>query len=482
MCRCRLADPGPAAGGRPARWLGAPLGALAAAPPAHCCGRSRGSHRQSTTYGALPHAALAVMARPAAAKLLLLVPLAAAAPSFTCRHPTGPPTLTLDASTGNYAIHFRGVVGAEAEILGGSPTVTLPSAPYRVLHGGSWLNSTAGGGLVLQPPAETRSGHDQHGAWSAVILRWKVMGQQQQQHVRAVSPSSPPTWVTRFRCYNHTGTVVFTQSFPDGLHDTAGSTQKGRSVNRPSTAFPAFGATVVSFQGSHDALQQQTLGIVTFEGQNAAPTTKVGTWPDTSRGGYDGGPIAVFPQLDLAQGVALLSPLTQFLDTLHAKLFSDDALSFGIGGMITDVPADFSVDFVASFSYPPVPSGAEGSDRYAGLMAQAWMTWGDFLLEHYQQQRSRPDASPWISQLGYSTTGVFHCKPRPTQIFVLSCFTGPSGVPATQTTRATAKATPTVRIAPTTTTRSCLTATPTKTLSCRSTRTLRPQVSHTAGG
>ena len=73
----------------------------------------------------------------------------------------------------------------------------------------------------------------------------------------------------------------------------------------------------------------------------------------------------------------------------------------------------FSVDFVASFSSPSsAPSQEEeGGDRYAGLMARAWMGWGDFLLEHYNQQRTRPDASPWISQLGYSSTGVFHCKP-----------------------------------------------------------------------
>ena len=77
-------------------------------------------------------------------------------------------------------------------------------------------------------------------------------------------------------------------------------------------------------------------------------------------------------QHDLTQGIALLSPLTQFLDTLHAKLFDDDALSFGIGGMITDVPAGFSIDFVASFSYPSAPSQEEeGGDRYAGLMARA---------------------------------------------------------------------------------------------------------------
>jgi hypothetical protein len=326
------------------------------------------------------------MAWPAPLLGRLLIPLAAATPppSFTCHHPTGLPTLTLDPSTGDYALHLSGV--------------TLPSAPYRVLHGGSWVNSTAGEGLLLQS-TDARTGHDQHGAWTAVDLLWQV------QHSRGSMAAESTVWVTSFRCYNSTGAVVFTQTFPDGLHDVDAST-KERSVNRPSTAFPAFASPSFLLEGSNAS--QHTLGMVTFQGQNAAPTTKVGTWPDASRGGYDSGPFAVFQQHDLAQGIALLSPLTQFLDTLHAKLSSDDALSFGIGGMITHVPVGFSVDFLASFSYPLAPN-AEGSDRYAGLMARAWMAWGDLLLEHYQQQRTRPDASPWISQLGYSTTGVFHC-------------------------------------------------------------------------
>ena len=256
--------------------------------------------------------------------VLLMAPLVAAAPPFTCSHPGGAPTLTLDPSTGAYAIHLGAGVGA-----GG---VSLPSAPYRMLHGGHWLNSTAGGGLTLQqPPAETHRGHDQHGAWSAVDLRWQVAKGQ------GDSAAAAPSWVTSFRCYNRTGAVVFTQTFPDGLRDAAGGTKEPmRSVNRPSTAFPAFGlpATTlgtVSFQGGNAGqttragtlpnASQQTLGMVTFQGQNAAPTTKVGTWPDASRGGYDGGPLAVFQQHDLTQGIALLSPLTQFLDTLHAKLF-----------------------------------------------------------------------------------------------------------------------------------------------------------------
>ena len=261
--------------------------------------------------------------------VLLMAPLVAAAPPFTCSHPSGAPTLTLDPSTGAYAIHLlRGGVGA----LAGGTGVSLPSAPYRMLHGGRWLNSTAGGGLTLQqPPAETHSGHDQHGAWSAVDLRWQVAKGQ------GDSAAAAPSWVTSFRCYNRTGAVVFTQTFPDGLRGAAGGTKEPmRSVNRPSTAFPAFGlpATTlgtVSFQGGNAGqttragtlpnASQQTLGMVTFQGQNAAPTTKVGTWPDASRGGYDGGPLAVFQQHDLTQGIALLSPLTQFLDTLHAKLF-----------------------------------------------------------------------------------------------------------------------------------------------------------------
>jgi hypothetical protein len=331
-----------------------------------------------------------------AAMARLLLPLAACLPlasggagssSFVCSRPaaaagaTPPtPTLALDTGTGAYTLHLAGA---------GS---SLPSAPYRVLHGGRWLNSTAGEGLELHSRT-ARSGSDQHGEWSAVDLRWHLAAAQRAGRAAAASPES--VWVTTFRCYNRSGMVVFTQRFPDGLTDTAAAGE--RSINRPSTAFPAFG------------MPGTTLGMVTFQGQNAAPTTQVGTWPDASRGGYDGGPVAVFTK-DLRQGIALLSPLTQFMSVLHAKLFADDALSFGIGGLLRSVPAGFSVDFVVSFSYPAA-AAAEEEDRFAGLMARAWMGWGDVLLRHYNQQRTRPDASPWISQLGYSTTGVFHYNP-----------------------------------------------------------------------
>ena len=101
-----------------------------------------------------------------AAMARLLLPLAACLPlasggagssSFVCSRPaaaagaTPPtPTLTLDTGTGAYTLHLAGA---------GS---SLPSAPYRVLHGGRWLNSTAGEGLELHSRT-ARSGSDQHG-------------------------------------------------------------------------------------------------------------------------------------------------------------------------------------------------------------------------------------------------------------------------------------------------------------------------------
>lgn len=338
----------------------------------------------------------ALCRRMVALWLLACLPLASSGAtrgtSFTCSQPGAAgqqptPTLTLDPSTGLYAIHLRD----------GS---AVPSAPYRVLYHGRWLNSTQGEGLELQSPAVALSGSDQHGDWSERQLHWRLVSN------AAAGPmehATQPAWVTKFRCYNETGMVVFTQAFPDGLANTIrtglGSTDtEERSINRPSTAFPSFGEP------------SKVLGMVTFQGQNAAPTTQVGTWPAATRGGYDGGPFAVFTQ-DLEEGIVVLSPLTQFMSVLHAKLFEDDALSFGLGGLIRNVPAGFSVDFVASFSYPSGADSPGASDRFAGLMARAWMSWGDVLLRQYNQQRTRPDASPWISQLGYSTTGVFHYNP-----------------------------------------------------------------------
>ena len=60
-------------------------------------------------------------------------------------------------------------------------TVSLPSAPYRVLFAGHWLNSTPGEGLVLQPPpVDVASGHDQQSVMYPAMT-----------HSRASSDSHP---------------------------------------------------------------------------------------------------------------------------------------------------------------------------------------------------------------------------------------------------------------------------------------------------
>ena len=306
---------------------------------------------------------------------------------FACNHPqTGLATLILSPANGSYTVFIGATAGHR---------VALPSAPYRILHGGRWHNSSAGGkqGLTLLA-ATARTGTDPQGPFDAVDLHWSTQP--------SAATTAGASWVTTFRCYNGSGTVVFAQSFPDGLSDQPGGL---RDFNVPSTAFPAFGASVPT----------DSLNVVTFSGQNAAETTQVGMWP--AKGGYEGGPVAFFMPGDLEQGVCVISPLSQFMATLMGHIGSDSA--FGLGGLVHSVPAGFTVDFVLSCSVPPAAS-APAADLFAGLMTHAWMEWGDTLLREYSQQRTAPDASPWISQLGYSTTGVFHCESCLSSCLILS--------------------------------------------------------------
>ena len=161
--------------------------------------------------------------------------------------------------------------------------------------------------------------------------------------------------------------------------------------------------------------------MITFKDGNAGHTLHAGVFPATylgahreqsvrgGLGGFTSGPVAFGLDVgDLASGPLLvLSPLNAFMAALHNIGSANRTLSWGVGGLMAKLPRGYSSDFVA------VIHGHRGSgsnsERYSGAAASAFMAWGDFLLREYGQVRTRPDANAWISQLGYSTTGTFHC-------------------------------------------------------------------------
>ena len=105
-----------------------------------------------------------------------------------------------------------------------------------------------------------------------------------------------------------------------------------------------------------------------------------------------------------------MSPLHSFMVTEHQAV--NDELRFGLQGLVHSVPPGFATEVVLS-AFAPHASDRTTSDRlaHAGTVAAAFMRWGDTLLAANGGVRAAPDVSPWVSQLGYSTTGVFHYNP-----------------------------------------------------------------------
>ena len=271
----------------------------------------------------------------------------------------------------------------------------------------AWLSRDAGTLHQLGPPTTAR-GSDSLGKFNAIEIAWSTAaGEQQQQNEQALL-------ITAFRCYDDA--LVFEQRFPNGLNGTPGI---GRDVDTPCSSFPAF----VTTSWGHTGMR-----LVTFAGQNAAQSTRYGAWPDAYAGGYLGGPLALISdtraddQMDVdvgnVDGVAVLSALTRPMLQVHALDVDGPApeLRFGLQGLLHTVPSGFSIETVlvlssaqAGASYDTDNNAHDGAN--AGAISTAFIEWGNIMLRRAGGQRTTPTATPWIHQLGYSTTGAYHYNP-----------------------------------------------------------------------
>jgi hypothetical protein len=294
--------------------------------------------------------------------------------AFVCTFGGG--SLSVDLTTGSYTVGLRAT---------SLPAGLLKGAPPGVLHGGRWLSSTAGGGLSLASYKQL-SGSDGNGAYTGVSLAW------QRSTTAADNVAHPWRWVTSFKCYAN-GPLFFRQAFPAGSVDTPGGV---RSQDQPSTAFPSFPIST----------WPQSLRLATFFGQNAARTTQLGNFTTAYSGGYEAGPLAIFPpELD---GVVVLSSLTNFMVTEHNIDRNSSELRFGLQGLLHTVPAGFAVDFVLSVSGP----SAAPSVEHAGLVAAGFVRWGNALLRHHGGVRTAPDASKWTTICGIRAPRSCFWAPR----------------------------------------------------------------------
>ena len=370
---------GPSEGGarcEPSKWWFPPYNSAVKYPTVHACAKCP---TPSAECPELPPPPPGPPAAPGACPLKL--DDAAAHEEFACGS-----TLRVAPATGAYSLS-----------LGGAAPRTVVGAQYAILFHQQWFTSNDSS-LILATIA-MGSGTDSHGSFRKLSLDWTSQVRQTPELL----------WRTSFKCYTETAStvqVIFAQTFPDGLDDAPGG---ARDFTRPSSAFPAW--TGASLNGS---------GVVTFIGANAGKTTVAGTWPSklsNSLGpqGAQAGPIAfVNPASVTATDVLVVSPITQFMASMSSthdigKSRGAGDISWGTAGLIHSLPPAYNSEFVAVISKAPA---ANAASTYSGAVAAAYMHWGDALLRHHGTQRTAPDANVWVSQLGYSTTGVFHYNVR----------------------------------------------------------------------
>ena len=226
---------------------------------------------------------------------------------------------------------------------------TFKSAPYALLFGGQWLSS-ADGSLVTSRVTQG-NGSDVHGDYTWLALDWRMA---------TAGANAQTLWTTSFQCYGKSA-IVFSQRFPHGLNDIPGGP---RDFQQPSSRFPSF---------AHSSLVD--VPLITFANQNAARTLHAGLFPKGYTGGYGSGPIAFSSDADnLAHSrVFVLSAMNSFTAALHNIDDREQALSFGVGGLMARLPAGYTSKFVATACNSQL---TWRSQRYSGAAARAFIEWG----------------------------------------------------------------------------------------------------------
>lgn len=288
-------------------------------------------------------------------------------------------TLRVNTGTGAFSVMVEGMQ-------------TIHSAPYEVWFDGK-LYSTKDASLLLRNSTHGEMKKDPIGESQSLALTWSSSD----------ASAGGLSWVTTFRAYT-SGPMVFEQAFPLGW--TSGLGERS-DVDVPATAFPSF---------QLDDSITKDLTLVTFRGQNAAQTTHYGRWPLSYRGGYLGGPVC-FVADDLGSAM-VMSPLNNFMITEHniktctapPAEGNCTALQYGVQGLIQQLPPKTRLEFVLNV-FLAKQRGYVQARPTAGMVAAAFMSWGDMLLRYHEKNRTLPNASVAISRLGYSTTGIYHYNP-----------------------------------------------------------------------
>jgi hypothetical protein len=242
-------------------------------------------------------------------------------------------------------------------------------APTSMRHKGT-VYSVADGSLKLRRNTQPESGSDTLGTFERTSWLWSAN----------VFPSGL-AFETATRVYKTA--VVFEQTWIGGAVDSSAHDKE----NLIST-FPSFGMPAADTAAAGSSAPPPR-GYLQYHGDMVGSGYHIGKFDRNSDGigsGVSGtAPLCIFAQ-DMATS-AVLSPYSNFMAV--SQHYADHAISYGLMGNITQVPAGYKAEVVLVVG---------------GGVTDAMFAWGDALLSTYGKQREAAWQKDFtLKRLGYST-------------------------------------------------------------------------------
>ncbi|ELT88253.1 hypothetical protein CAPTEDRAFT_222495 [Capitella teleta] len=219
--------------------------------------------------------------------------------------------------------------------------------------GFSTINNT----LILSGPPYISSGIDNIGNFDSVTFEYNAEGRMFQAGIRS---------------YRSISAVVFSQTFPDQLTNTAVENR-----NNVLSGFPTF------LLGNSDA----DLGLINYNSAFSGwGSLQLEKWTEKSRlnGGLASGPVLFF---DRGDNAVIISPYKNFMASCFCR--SNTSVSWGLMGDVDNVPDGFNHETILFY-------GHQGINK-------AMRDWGKLMQRVYNKKTVLRDLDPTLKYIGYYT-------------------------------------------------------------------------------